>query len=387
MSFLKSLHIQGLLSFAPDAEEIPLTPLNVVIGPNGSGKSNLIEVIDLLKSLPTGLSEAIRDGGGIREWIWKGHDNWNAGSVEVKTVRKLQLPELQYSIDIGNANERPYVIAEKLGWNSDESEGNFYQHESGRAEIAVKDPASGPYSMRELEDVPRDESVFFYRKDPQIYRELTWFGSTLSRIQIFREWSFGRYFSLRQNQPADLPTDVLLPDARNLALVLNAIEQTDHYVELNRLVTLFLPRFRRFSTRVVGGTVQLYFHEEGLSAPIPATRLSDGTIRFVAMLAMLLNPKPPPLICLEEPELGLHPDAAVLLADALASASERTQLIVTTHSDALVSALTEHADSVLVCEYRNGTVFERLESEKLQSWLERYRLGELWRIGQLGGNP
>ncbi len=90
---------------------------------------------------------------------------------------------------------------------------------------------------------------------------------------------------------------------------------------------------------------------------------------------------------MEEPELGLHPDAVYLLADLLAEASSRMQIVVTTHSDALLSALTDHADSVLVCEHLGGTVMERLESEKLQYWLDRYRLGELWLSGKLGGNP
>jgi len=106
----------------------------------------------------------------------------------------------------------------------------------------------------------------------------------------------------------------------------------------------------------------------------------------MAILAQLLAPTPPPLICMEEPELGLHPDALALLATLLQEASSRTQIVVTTHSDALISALTEVADSVLVSEYRNGTVMQRVESEKLKFWLEKYKLGEIWRIGEIGGN-
>ena len=77
----------------------------------------------------------------------------------------------------------------------------------------------------------------------------------------------------------------------------------------------------------------------------------------------------------------------MMFAQLLVDASERTQIIVTTHSDSLVSALTEHADSVLVCEHIGGTVMRRVESGKLRHWLEKYRLGEIWRIGELGGNP
>jgi predicted ATPase len=236
------------------------------------------------------------------------------------------------------------------------------------------------------ESLTPDESILSQRKDPDQYPELTWLGQQFAQIQTFREWSFGRYGALRQPQPADLANDRLLPDARNLGLILNRLEHTDAGPELNRMLTTFLPRFKRFSTRVEGGTVQLNLHEDGLRAPVPATRLSDGTIRFLALLALLLSPTPPPLICIEEPELGLHPDALKLLADLMLEASTRTQLIVSTHSDALVSAFTEEAESVLVCEYLDGTVLRRLESSKLRFWMEKYRLGEIWRIGELGGN-
>src|SRR5208283_6234432 len=95
-----------------------------------------------------------------------------------------------------------------------------------------------------------------------------------------------------------------------------------------------------------GGSVQLFFTEVDFS--IPATRLSDGTIRFLCLLAILCDPDPPPLICIEEPELGLHPDILPKLADKLVTALGRSQLIVTTHSDILVDAMTERPEAVIV---------------------------------------
>jgi predicted ATPase len=180
---------------------------------------------------------------------------------------------------------------------------------------------------------------------------------------------------------------VLLPDARNLGLILNHLDHSDGAPELGEMLRRFLPRFQRVSTLVESGTVQFFLHEEGLYKPIPATRLSDGTLRFLAMSALLLMPTPPPLVCLEEPELGLHPDALALVAELLVAASARTQVIVTTHSDALVSALTDHVESVLICEYRGGTQLMNLDAERLKHWLDKYRLGDLWRMGELGGNP
>jgi predicted ATPase len=105
-------------------------------------------------------------------------------------------------------------------------------------------------------------------------------------------------------------------------------------------------------------------------------------------LAVLLERELPPLICIEEPEVGLHPEAIQIVAEALVEASERTQLIVTTHSEALIDALSDRPEDVLVTErdFDNGTQFRRLDKDQLSLWLERYSLGQLWRKGEIGGN-
>jgi len=139
-----------------------------------------------------------------------------------------------------------------------------------------------------------------------------------------------------------------------------------------------------YDVQIEGGRVQVFFHEG--RCVVPATRLSDGTLRYLCLLAILCHPEPPPLICLEEPELGLHPDVLLTVAELLVEASERCQLIVTTHSDVLVDAMTDRPESVLVCEKHNGeTALQRLSAEQLKPWLEKYRLGELWARGDLGG--
>lgn len=106
------------------------------------------------------------------------------------------------------------------------------------------------------------------------------------------------------------------------------------------------------------------------------------------MLTILLNKKVPPLVCIDEPELGLHPDAVRSVARALVEASQKTQLIITTHSDALVDELSDQPEAVVVCEYDagSGTRFERLTKKRLEGWLDRYSLGEIWRKGEIGGN-
>lgn len=398
MPFLKSLRLSGLLSFPADSPPLPLSALNVLIGPNASGKSNLLEAIELLHAAPRAFADAIRDGGGASEWLWKGEKPVKTAAIETVVHPTTSTPELKYRLCFTASGQRTEVTDEALEntQNKDPAKADaffYYRFQGGRPVINVREIVQGDsgehWTERQLErqSLVPDESVLSQRKDPDLYPELTWLGQQLVRIQMFREWSVGRSAALRQPQPADLATDLLLPDSRNLGLILNEIEHNDSSTEFNRLLTRFLPRFKRFSTRIQGGTVQFYLHEDGLKAPVPATRLSDGTLRFMAMLALLLTPSPPPLACIEEPEIGLHPDAVTMFAELLVEASNRTQLIVTTHADELVSALSDHVDSVLVCEHRGGTVFERLDPDKLAHWLDKYRLGEIWRIGELGGNP
>lgn len=393
MSLLKSIKLSGLLSFPSESTPIRLEALNVLIGPNGSGKSNLIEAIELLRAAPTAFATAIRDGGGVQEWLWKGDKANVSATIDAVIEGSRPVPDLRYRLTFAASGQRTEVIDEAV----EETEKTdprahdvrfYYRFQGGRPVLNVRD-TSGKYSRRSLkrEDLVPDESVLSQRKGSDVYPEITWLGQQFNRIQMFREWSFGRYVNLRQPQPADLPTDLLLADSSNLGMLLNELEHTEASDKINELLTRFLPRYQRFSSRVHGGTVQFYLHETGLKAPVSATRLSDGTIRFMAILALLLSPTPPPLICIEEPELGLHPDAVGLLASLFVDAATRTQLIVTTHSDALVSGLTDHPGSVLVCEHRGGTHLERVDPDKLTHWLEKYSLGEIWRIGELGGNP
>lgn len=170
-------------------------------------------------------------------------------------------------------------------------------------------------------------------------------------------------------------------------LVLNEILHRGSQ-DIEMALKRFLPGCERISTRIVGNTIQLYLHERGLNAPVPSTRISDGTMRFLSMLAALFAPTPPSLMCLENPELGIHPDAMSLLADLLVEASDRMQLVIATHSAALLSGLNDEVESAVVCEnIGHGTTFERLDAERLAHWPKDYTLGDIWRIGEIGGNP
>ena len=404
MRFIQSLKLAGLLSFPPDMEPFELESLNVLIGPNGSGKSNFIEAFELLRAAPTDLAAVLAKGGGVREWIWKGAALGLTAPCLDLTVHQVERQagawsadavSLRYRLRFGEIGDRFHIFEESIappaaaGGDGEPPFYLFHSHDkSGSPDIDVRDGLSGDDRRRLLRDIASDRPILAQLRDPFHYPEITWMGRTFSEIQTLRDWSFGRDAEFRRSQPTHLPEDRLLPDASNLATVLKQIETWGRWSEFNDLLKRFFPRFERLSFPLVGGTVQLRLHETGFDTPIPATRISDGTLRFIAMLAVLLSPDPPPLVCIEEPELGLHPDAVALMGDVLAEASERMQLVVTTHSDALVSELTNRPSAIVACERPGaGTMLRRLDPERVAHWLNEYTLGDIWRMGALGANP
>ncbi|MET0795267.1 MAG: AAA family ATPase [Polyangiaceae bacterium] len=396
--FIESLRLDGFLSFPPESQSIDLRGLNVLIGPNGSGKSNFLEALSLLATL--GDSEhfhsRLRIGGGVEQWIWKGgrHDK---ASIHAKLYDAERNRKFGYDFSFAASPQGPVVLEESF---ADFEDGGpapreiYFRVSGDKFVVATKfigpDGIDPNYTtgVVDRQYVRADASLMSQRNARESYPDTFWLADRLSRIYEFRDWSVGLASGARPPQTTASPTDRLLFDASNLAMLVQDMDHRGALSAFEPYLRRFLPRFERLSTRVSGGTIQLYLHERGIIAPIPAPRLSEGTLRFIALLAVLLDPNPHPLVSIEEPELGLHPDALALVAELLVDASERTQLVVTTHADTLVSELSEQAESVLICEnLGDGTVISRLENQKLAHWLDRYRLGDVWRMGELGGNP
>ncbi len=385
--FIKKIKLENLLSFSTPPCEISLGNLNVLIGPNGSGKSNLIEAISLLQATPKELTEPIRKGGGVRDWLWKGAVEPPTADIEIiATKPPTGTHHLRYKLAFTSTGQR-FELADEFLENENPDQGQaepyfFYRYQHNHPVLNIRE---GERTLKR-ESVDSEKSILAQRKDPDQYPELTWLGEQFSKIKIYREWSFGRKATLRLPQETDAPNDFLGEDCLNLGLVLNTLRRKP---EVKRKILKHLAEFYEgvedFDISVEGGTVQFFLQEGDYT--IPATRLSDGTIRYICMLAILCHPAPPPLICIEEPELGLHPDVLPTLATLIKEASQRCQLIVTTHSDALIDELTDMPDSVLVCEKEGGiTSIRRLDSSRLKEWLTKYTLGELWRKGEIGGN-
>lgn len=187
-----------------------------------------------------------------------------------------------------------------------------------------------------------------------------------------------------------LPSNELAEDGYNLPLILNRMGTAGTIKKVEEYLGQFSERFGQVHVDVAGGTGRIYVAEQGLKRSTPGRRLSDGTLKLLCLLAVLFNSESEhSLICLDEPETGLHPDAVRLVARAINEASPRLQLIIVTHSDALIDEFSDTPEAVVVCESdsETGTQFKRLSRRKLKTWLQDYSLGELWREGAIGGNP
>jgi predicted ATPase len=387
---LKSITLKGFLSYGPGAVTIPLTALNVLIGPNGSGKSNLIEAVSVLRAVPKDLPLPIRLGGGVKDWLWQGGQKADEACLEILLsegrVAASGMPAVRYRLVFGAAGDSFTVIDERVESENPEHGAHkpylYFGYENGRPMLNVQ------HEHRELQraDIDPTQSILSQRRDPEAYPELTRLADLLRRTLIYRSWQFGPDSAVRGSCRADVRTDVLSESFDNLPARLLVLMGTP--AVKRRLIALLAelaPGFADLTAKPEGGSLQLYLTEGDRS--VSAHRLSDGTLRYLCLLAILLDPDPAPLVVIEEPELGLHPDVLPTLRDLMVEASEKTQLIVTTHSTQFVDAMTDHADSVLVCDKSDGpTVVSRLTQEDIDRWRGTGGgLGSLWMSGHLGG--
>ena len=372
--FIHSIRARNLLSFGPDSEELELRPLNVLIGPNGAGKSNLLEVIGLLKALPGRLTDLLMRPGQRNEWLWRGATEATPAEIEAVVEGPAGHEPLRYRVAIVFESGTFRIVEERL--EDVASEGR---------QVHIKRDGSTSFAGEQQLGYEHQRSALAGFRHPD-HPELMHMSEQLVRLALFRDCSFGRGSPVREPQDTNGPNSFLLEDASNLGLVLNRFMGED---DVRRQVIEALRGFyagvEDYRVDIEHGAVQTFIREgDNL---IPASRLSDGTLRFLCLLTILCHPSPPPLICLEEPELGLHPDILPNLVELLRSAASRCQLIVTTHSDVIVDALTDTPESVVVCEKHEGsTRLKRLSASDLGHWLKDYRLGELWSSGELGGN-
>jgi predicted ATPase len=397
---LQSIRLKNILSFK-DAE-LPLRPLNVLIGANAAGKSNLIDVIGLLQAAPGDLNAAILRGGGALAWMRKA-DREASRTAAIECEFSLDSDTLSYALEFSAADRAFLIEYELLRRTSQRSsniggdiggyrplksvEASRAYFERSAATVKLRKGHNGGQAVQEA-PIASPVSVLSAIRDPRDRTPITRLAAELARIRIYRSFDTGPQAQARTGADTGLPKEFLDDTGYNLAVVLQEMAFDGTIERVNEYLRRFADQFEAVRVRLDSGVARVGVKEKGIEQPIPAARLSDGTLKFLCLMAVLLHTNPPPLVCLDEPELGLHPDALQLVAEVLRDAAERSQLIVTTHSEALVDALSGKPEAVVVCErdFDNATTFRRLSLKDLSLWLERYRLGELWRKGEIGGN-
>ena len=400
---INSLHLKNILSFKDT--KLDLQPLNVLIGANGSGKSNLIDVIALLQAVPNDLAGFLRRNGPTGDWKWKGNDPPAPGSHILEMQADLCDPEqlgmpFRYALRFEASYDGLKVIDETLADSQPDVDSKgpyFIRNQDGSGHAMPSDEANYIYEMTgeaprtrlTPDTVSSTQSAFNTFRSPLVFPVPSRIAERLSAIKVYRGWEVGRNSPVRHPQRTDGDPNFLEEDFSNLALVVNDLLGRRIEPSLNDYLKRFYESYESLHTRIFGNTVELIVNETGMTGALPASRLSDGTIRFIALLSILCHPNPPPLICIEEPEIAMHPDSQDLVVQLLKQASERTQLIVTTHSPWLIDRMSDEPDAVIVCERdchpAKGTQFNRLSLDKLDDWLEDYTLGDTWMRGAVGG--
>lgn len=344
---------------------IDLAPINVLIGANGAGKSNLISFFELLSALYNQrLQRYILERGGIGRLLHNGLK----GSDRIRGV-----------FNFSNRNALGFVLLPT---------------DTGGAVIATQDCFnSGGSPNMDYEAWHRatwDNGV----SESQIRDNKTWRAGYLQEfLESFTVYHFhdtSRTSAMRQ--ACDVGDNrYLRHDASNLPAFLYRVQQTEPrvFALIEQTIQSIAPYFKRFSlapSPLVPNQMSLVWEEQDSDMYLDAQSLSDGTLRFIALTTLLLQPTPPKTIVIDEPELGLHPAAIEKLAALVRVASYKAQVIIATQSSSFVSCF-EPEDIVVVERKEGSTAFVRPDKERLASWLEDYSLGELWEKNLIGGKP
>jgi len=351
--------------------DIVLRPLNVLIGANGVGKSNFVNAFKFLNELTSeNLQIHVAKAGGVDTFLYFGQQVTDELSFHIEFVQNERGLTNAYSATLSPTSDDVFVFTNEVAYFHDRSrylEPYKISIGSGNLETQLNTKASKEYVVRYVKEAIN-----------------SW------RIYHFHDTSD----SAKVKQTGDIfDNRFLRQDASNLAAYLYLLQETEqgHYQNIVDAVRMIAPFFDNFALRPSPFNqekIRLEWHEKGTDMIFGANALSDGTLRFMSLATLLLQPtnKMPTTILLDEPELGLHPYAITVLANLLQSASERTQVIVSTQSVTLVNQFSPE-DIIVVDREQAQSVFRHLPEDEIEYWLEDYGLGDLWEKNILGGRP
>jgi predicted ATPase len=370
MRILQRLEISNFKSIR--AQELKLRPLNVFIGGNGSGKSNLIGVFRFLKEIVgQNLAGYTLQKGGADSLLYRG---------------RKHSPQMEIYVEFGESPTTwPFTNSYRVRLAGTDDDSLYVASETAFRHDKVQypnKPFDWPVGSNRRESRLREEAI----SEPtprDILRDLDAY-----RVYHFHDTS--------DTAPAKATSDIddnrfFRPHAENLAAFLYYLQQQKPHSfsliqDTIRQIAPFFDRFQLAPSRNNPSKIRLEWLERGSDAYFNASSLSDGTLRFICLSVLLLQPELPPLILIDEPEMGLHPAAITVLANMLESASTKTQVMVATQSVTLVNQFSP--EDVWTVDRTDGqSVFKQLNEADRAGWLEDYALGELWEKNLLGARP
>lgn len=358
MPHLDRIHIAGFKSIRD--QEVELRELNVLIGANGVGKTNFVGVFRLLNEIfNKNLQLYVARTGGANQLLHFGR------KVSERISLRFEFDPNAYSCELVPTSEDSLIFANE--------------------KVSFRGPSY---------DEPFDSWLGSGHPETKLHKGLTPIASYV--VKAFESWRIYHFHDTSESAKIKQFGSVddnrtLRADAGNLAafLLLLREKQEDIYNNIVDTVRMAAPFFEDFDLhpdRRNTNKIKLEWREKGSDSYFDASALSDGTLRFMSLATLLLQPEPPTTILLDEPELGLHPYAITLLAELLDAASKRTQLIVSTQSVTLVNQL-KPEDIIVVDREESASTFSRLTQSEIASWLDDYALGELWEKNVIGGRP
>ena len=366
-STIDHITIRGFKSIAA-LEKLELRPINLLIGANGSGKSNFIGLFAFLHEIREGrLQKYVRTNGGAEQLL-------HFGSKETQEIH----------VHVSFDNER-----NQYGLTLEPTTEDLLLPADERAYFWDKSQYPSPYdTVLSARDKGREAGI----SDPEATRTARFVRDDLARWRLYHVHDTSASSPMRKTARLD-DNELLRADGSNLPAFLYRLQEThaDAYRLIRRTTQQVAPFFDSFHLRpdpLNEETIKLAWRHGESDQYFGAATLSDGTLRFIALATLFLQPKElrPSVILVDEPELGLHPHAITLLASLIKQAAADTQVIVSTQSSLLLDHF--EPEDVLVAERKRGaTQLRRLDSAGLGDWLEEYGLGQLWEKNELGGRP
>ena len=384
MARFKQLRVKGFRRLLD--VDIPLQPLTVMIGVNGVngvGKSSLLEVLSLLSCSAEGkLRERITSMGGLGSIMTLG----KADQLTLST--KMDVPgfePLEYELTLAPRGPA-YFIERELMFQHHPGHAQPFKHiDSAGEHIRYYDPETSRLTQPNWEHNPLESSL---SQVPKMFRQSEELRRHLASATLYHVLNVDPKAPVRlpqTMQPADLPG----ASGETLVSCLYYLRETDpdrFGAIADSLSAAFPNSFERLEfPPVAAGTLALTWRDSAFGQSLYTHQLSEGTLRFLWLVTLLQSPGLPSICMIDEPEVSLHPEMLSLLADLLREASERSLVVVATHSDRLIRFL--EPSEVLVLDMAEDGTAEATwaDSLDLDDWLDEYTLDDVWRMGRMGG--